>query len=767
MGKKELMGRFALLVLALAALAVLLPSASAELQQHDPIVIVGDNFIPANGVTGGTGTADDPYIIENWAIQNPGGRGIEIDNSRAYFVVRNCLLENCSYGVYFDNVRNGRVENCVIDNCSYGVYLLNRSDNNSIIGCTVSACQCGIYISQSENNTLQGNTLVSCSQFGVNLDHAAGSTISGGILRDCGSGSWSQGGIHLSYCENSSISGVSVAGCNQFGIFLEYSGGSSVQGCVVENGGHGIRIDYSPLCTLSGIQVKNGLYSGYALSLNYSSDNCVVSDVLVENWHGGIYIYQSRGETLVRLSVRATEYGGLLLDSSSNITVSDSSFAESRYYPDVHIYSCENILLRNVRYTTTWGAPRVSGIKAFGVNHDSAVIVWTTTYPLDSRVWYGTSTDYQYAVSDPSQNTLHLLELTGLSPSTTYHFKVSSSGTTYYEHYANYNITEESGDFTFTTAQAPPTGGGGGGGGGVIVQQVIVQQLPADTVPPFLFVLNPVTRLEVPDFTFLILAMDERGVENCWAALDGKPVGYRYENRTVSVELRNLSEGDHTLVVGAKDTSGNSAETRVEFRVSLPRIAAPEGVKVENRENIPLVREGTLRVENVPAGTTVEFRYDSEVTSVRIVAAENLPAVSLTLKRVSPPKPPSENEEAYACFDLSGLSGPATVEFRVSKHWTRQRGIWSVAAYQEEGGRWAERSVRFVREDYDYSYYETELPHFSKLLIAGRTITPAQALGQVQVQIPSYFTALLIILVITQSLLLLRGLLFRSPRPAQ
>ena len=37
---------------------------------HDPIIINGnDDFTPENGVTGGSGTENDPYIISDWIIK--------------------------------------------------------------------------------------------------------------------------------------------------------------------------------------------------------------------------------------------------------------------------------------------------------------------------------------------------------------------------------------------------------------------------------------------------------------------------------------------------------------------------------------------------------------------------------------------------------------------------------------------------------------------------------------------------------------------------
>ena len=67
---------------------------------HDPIEIRSDDdFTVVNGVTGGSGTENDPYIIEGWEIDTNGFAAIYIEHTTAYFVVRNCLLKNATYGI--------------------------------------------------------------------------------------------------------------------------------------------------------------------------------------------------------------------------------------------------------------------------------------------------------------------------------------------------------------------------------------------------------------------------------------------------------------------------------------------------------------------------------------------------------------------------------------------------------------------------------------------------------------------------------------------
>lgn len=56
----------------------------------------------------------------------------------------------------------------------------------------------------------------------------------------------------------------------------------------------------------------------------------------------------------------------------------------------------------------------------------SAMVSWTTTLPANSIVEYGPTNAYGSNFIDDTQNTIHSLLLTGLTPGTTYHFRVSS-----------------------------------------------------------------------------------------------------------------------------------------------------------------------------------------------------------------------------------------------------------------------------------------------------------------------------------------------------
>ena len=87
--------------------------------EHAPILIDGnDDFTPENGVTGGSGTELDPYVIEGWEIDTSvaGSYGsqvcVEILNTDAHFIIRNMYVhldESDDYGIgfFFWDVANG------------------------------------------------------------------------------------------------------------------------------------------------------------------------------------------------------------------------------------------------------------------------------------------------------------------------------------------------------------------------------------------------------------------------------------------------------------------------------------------------------------------------------------------------------------------------------------------------------------------------------------------------------------------------------------
>ncbi len=87
--------------------------------------------------------------------------------------------------------------------------------------------------------------------------------------------------------------------------------------------------------------------------------------------------------------------------------------------------------------------PTISGVTSSNVTSSSARITWSTDEAADSQVQYGTSAFGTSTPLDASLVTSHSMTLSGLSPATTYYFRVLSKD-------ASGNLAT-SGDFGFTT----------------------------------------------------------------------------------------------------------------------------------------------------------------------------------------------------------------------------------------------------------------------------------------------------------------------------
>ncbi len=153
-------------VLIIAGILALGISAFAQWVPHDPIYIYGDkDFTWENGVVRGSGTADDPYVIEGWVIDTLGyDYGIYIDHTKAHFVIKNCLIRypQEKAGILLSAVENGRIEDCAIWGGHVGIQLLSAR-KVTITHTAIGYCDYGILVSTgSDHNVMYSNSIIAC-----------------------------------------------------------------------------------------------------------------------------------------------------------------------------------------------------------------------------------------------------------------------------------------------------------------------------------------------------------------------------------------------------------------------------------------------------------------------------------------------------------------------------------------------------------------------------------------------------------------------------
>ncbi|MCJ7606485.1 MAG: right-handed parallel beta-helix repeat-containing protein [Thermoplasmata archaeon] len=150
---------------------------------HAPIVISGDGELTdENGVTGGSGTPDDPFLIEGWKIDISGSTyqsptGVHIQHTSASLVIRGIMVhsgildtyENASTGILLYGVENCVIEDSRVLNNTEGIYLIDCT-NITVEGCdSRDNTGSGIMVDGSTDLSISNNTLMRNARSGIEL----------------------------------------------------------------------------------------------------------------------------------------------------------------------------------------------------------------------------------------------------------------------------------------------------------------------------------------------------------------------------------------------------------------------------------------------------------------------------------------------------------------------------------------------------------------------------------------------------------------------
>lgn len=154
--------------------------SSVDYNLRGSITIVGDSdFTSENGVTGGSGTEEDPYVIEGWEIDG-GSPALEISGTEAHYIVRDCYLHSgWSYSIEISNSCNGTFEGNLIEDFDYGGYISTcgnlRFEGNNFSGSDYTS----LFFSSCDSCLVLNNSIGPSSFDGITLDSCTGFIISG------------------------------------------------------------------------------------------------------------------------------------------------------------------------------------------------------------------------------------------------------------------------------------------------------------------------------------------------------------------------------------------------------------------------------------------------------------------------------------------------------------------------------------------------------------------------------------------------------------
>jgi len=315
----------------------ILPQSAVAYIMHAPILIDGNAaFTTANGVTSGSGTPADPYVIEGWEINASIGNGIEIRNTDSPFVIRGVYAHsgraNSHDGILLSGALNGRVENVTSSDNREGLYL-DSSTGATIVSNNISSNEGGMYLG-SPNVTVTGN-LIASNRLGVYVETVNATITSNTFIDD---GLFLFGFRASDYASHTITPDNSVNGrpllyykdCD--GLVLDGIplGQLLVANCTrvvavnltITNADVGIEMAYTPAPMLGSNDVSSN--DLYGILLLHSPDASVTQNNISSNGLG-FTLWSSPGATVAQNTISNNE-NGLTLIASDYVIITANVF---------------------------------------------------------------------------------------------------------------------------------------------------------------------------------------------------------------------------------------------------------------------------------------------------------------------------------------------------------------------------------------------------------------------------------------------------------
>lgn len=231
------MGRVASWTIVLSILVGIVVAASCkDACDRGPIEIASDyEFTAGNGVVGGSGTVDNPYVIEGWRIDaGYYDYGIRIHGTSRAFVIRDVKISGAAKaGIFLSYVQRGLIQDCELVGNWIGI-TLNFASFNRITGCVLASNTEGIHLrfssdNQILSNTIDGNDYAAIWLFASNTNEMIDNVLVGshmGVYLDLGSeGNLLYDNSFLDNIHNAHSDRLNLWDCRQVGNYwFDYNG---------------------------------------------------------------------------------------------------------------------------------------------------------------------------------------------------------------------------------------------------------------------------------------------------------------------------------------------------------------------------------------------------------------------------------------------------------------------------------------------------------------------------------------------------------------
>jgi len=260
---------------------------------HSPVDIQDDIALADNAIQG-TGTNNDPFILEGWRLA-----GIQIQDTTKFFIIRNCFVEENGI-ILRNNSGSPKIVNNHIINVNNRPYQYANDYRHT-------AEDAAIYLRYCNTSLVQNNTCIG----EISLEDSSNPTLTENRCQD--------GGIYLNFCESASITSNTILNSDFDGIHINHCAASQIEDNICIGGyRYGLALYYS-----SSVRLTNNTFNDFGEhgicfavgTLQERVSDCVVSRNILKN---------------------NSEYGIKIEMLSSNNTFHHNSFIDNGLSPQAY-----------------------------------------------------------------------------------------------------------------------------------------------------------------------------------------------------------------------------------------------------------------------------------------------------------------------------------------------------------------------------------------------------------------------------------------------
>jgi len=354
---------------------------------HTSILIDSDEDFDSAGFPG-SGTENDPYIIENYQIASRYSSAIEIGFTTKYFIIRDCLLENSATGVYIMNIASNTA--IIADN------IFNQND-------------VALYVYSTEYTRIENNTFQVNKYAGIQLEYSPFSTIGNNTFTQTGISLWYDMGlsdfqslnVYNNYVNEKPIlwykdqTALSFTTSDYAQIFLINCDDIEIRDLVSTVKAKGICLYYCSNATIieneCGIEIvggdmftiENNRFSDSDLTV-FTSTNIIIDGNKYKNGGFGIYVYEYSNNIIIRNNLCKGRTIGIYIDMSSYCIIENNTCSYC-FENGIYIPFSDHILIRN---------NKIFGNNFYGVN-----IIETSFCEIYQNIIYDNG-DYGITLAD-------------------------------------------------------------------------------------------------------------------------------------------------------------------------------------------------------------------------------------------------------------------------------------------------------------------------------------------------------------------------------